>query len=121
MKKEVKKEVKQEMEQAFSLWKNQSKNGTEYYTGTDCNEHKLIGFVNGSKRNEKEPDVNVYELNEENKQGDKVCSLWKNTSKDGKTNYLSGVTSDDERIVAFYNDDTSNNKPFIRAYFKNEN
>lgn len=115
------KETKKELESAFSLWENVGKNKKEYLTGIDCNDHKLLGFYNTDKRNEKEPDIKVYELNDKNEIGVNVASLWKNESKDKQVKYLSGVTSDNEKIVAFYNDDTSNNKPLIRAYFKDEN
>lgn len=121
MKKVEKTEPKKALEQAFALWKNFDKNGKEYYTGNDLNDHKLIAFNNIKKKNENEPDIRVYELNKENEIGDNVASLWSNTSKDGKTNFMSGVTSDDEKLVAFYNSDTSNNKPYLRCYFKDEN
>jgi len=119
--KKVEKETKKQLESAFSLWENIGKNKKEYLTGMDCNDHKLIGFYNTEKKNDREPDVKVYELNDKNEIGTNVASLWINESKDKKVKYLSGLTSDNEKIVAFYNDDTSNNKPLIRAYFKDEN
>ena len=117
----MKKVEKKELEQAFALWNKTDKKRKIYYTGNDCNNHKLIGFNNENKRNDKEPDIRVYELDKENKKGDLVCSLWNNESKDKKTLYLTGLTSDNEKIVAFFNSDLKNNQPVIRAYFKNEN
>lgn len=121
MKKVEKEEVKKQLEEAFALWKNTGKKGNDYLTGNDCNNHKLVGFYNKEKRNEKEPDIRIYELDSENKIGQSVCSLWNNESKDKKTKYLTGITSDNEKIVAFFNSNCTNNQPIIRAYFKDEN
>ena len=124
-KKEVKEEVKKEekkeefnLEEAFVLWKHEGNSGICYLTGTTKEKIKLLGFFNNKKKNPKEPDVRIYTLDKDGKQEDEVCALWETESKSGHK-YLSGNTEDDF-IVAFYNDSDGNEKlPYIRAYYKN--
>ena len=124
-KKEVKEEVKKEekkeefnLEEAFVLWKHEGNSGTCYLTGNTKEKVKLLGFFNNKKKNPKEPDVRIYTLDKDGKQEDEVCALWETESKSGHK-YLSGNTEDDF-IVAFYNDTDGNEKlPYIRAYYKN--
>lgn len=48
---------------------------------------------------------------------EEILSLWENENKDG-FEYLSGVTKDGKKVVAFYNDKKKNDKePDIRVYF----
>ena len=55
-----------------------------------------------------------------NKQIEELLSLWEQESKDGME-YLSGVTKDGKRVVAFYNDKKKNKKePDIRVYYSKE-
>lgn len=121
MRKVEKKEEKRQLEDAFALWKKEGKNQV-YYTGKDCNGNNITAFVNYNKQNEKQPDIKVYNQNSEGKVKDEVCALWNKESKDKKTTYLTGQTSDKEYIVAFFNLDAPSNQPTIRAYFQeNEN
>lgn len=121
-KEEIKKEEKKEefnLEEAFVLWKHEGKAGTSYLTGNTKEKVKLLGFFNTKKKNPKEPDVRIYLVDEEGKQRDEVCALWETESKNSHK-YLSGSTEDDN-IVAFYNDVDENDKlPYIRAYYKNK-
>lgn len=114
-------EEKKKQEEAFALWKKTGPKG-EYYIGKDLHNTYLIGFVNTDKKNPNEPDIRVYEQTEKDSKEKKkeVCSLWVNVSKK-HTKYLTGNTSEKEKIVAYFNDDEKDEKrPYIRAYFKDE-
>lgn len=114
-------EEKKKQEEAFALWKKQGPNG-EYYIGKDLHNTYLIAFVNTDKKNPNEPDIRVYEQTEKGSKEKKkeVCTLWVNVSKK-ETKYLSGSTSEKEKIVAYFNEDEKDEKrPYIRAYFKDE-
>lgn len=118
--KEVKKEEKKEefnLDEAFVLWKHEGNNGVCYLTGNTPDKVKLLGFFNNKKKNPKEPDIRIYSLDENGKQSEEVCALWETESKNGNK-YLSG-NSDDDFLVAFYNDIEDNGKlPYLRAYYK---
>lgn len=120
MKKKTEEKKKFDLEEAFVLWLNKSKEGKEYLTGKDLNDSKLIGFFNENKSNEKQPDIELYQVNKDGKKGDKVVSLWENESKEGKV-YLTGVTNENEKLVAFYGDKKEEKRPYIKGYFKEEN
>lgn len=115
--------INNDLKECFALWEQTSKDGkTEYLTGktSDDKPMRLIAFYNGVKKNPKQPDITVYEKVEKGKEANQVASLWENTSKSGKA-YLSGSTNDNEKIIAFYNDNTQDGKyPYIRAYYKDE-
>ena len=116
--KKVEKEEETNLKEAFVLWKHEAKSGILYLSGNTPEKVSLMGFFNNKKKNPKEPDVRIYLLDEEGKQGEEVCSLWENTSKSGNK-YLSGNTNEKENIVAFYNEINETSKiPFIRAYYK---
>lgn len=110
-----------ELKQMFALWDAESKDGkTAYYTGkSNDGKIRLVAFINSQKKNPKQPDIDIYEQPEKGKKAEnQVASLWENTSKAGKR-YLSGSTNENEKIIAFYNDDTQGGKyPSIRAYYK---
>lgn len=123
--KTVAKEVKTEftLTEAFVLWRNQAKSGAFYLSGNTSEEAgnmKLVGYFNTNKKNPKEPDVRVYSIDNEGKQDKEVCSLWENVSKNGETRYLTGLTDDKEKIVAFYGDKHKEARPYIRAYFQQD-
>lgn len=108
--------------EAFVLWKNESKNNVEYLSGKLSGEQgiKIVGYFNARKKNPKEPDIRIFEIESDGSQGLELCSLWENISK-GEKRYLSGMTNDEERIVAFYNNTEENpNRPYIRAYYKED-
>lgn len=114
----VKKGVEKEnnLRESFVLWKNVSKNNVEYLKGYTCGENwiKIVGYFNTNKKNPKEPDIRIY-CEKEDKTMIEICSLWDTISKNN-TRYLTGVTNEDERIIAFY--DGTNNRPYIKAYYK---
>lgn len=50
-----------------------------------------------------------------------VGALWKQTSKSGDFNYMTGVLENGDRIVAFFNKKKKNQKePDLRIYYQNE-
>lgn len=114
-------EVKEfNLPEAFVLWENTSKAGMKYLSGNTSEElhTKLVGFYNTNKKNPKEPDVRIYDIDSEGNQGNEVCSLWENISKN-ETRYLTGSTNEQEKIIAFYNNVEENpSRPYIRAYYK---
>ena len=118
---EVKKEFN--LTEAFVLWKNKSKNNVEYLSGKLSDEGsnvKLVGYFNTRKKNPKEPDIRIYDIDSDGTQGIEVCSLWENIGKNEKR-YLTGTTNDQEKIIAFYNNMEENpNRPYIRAYYKQD-
>ena len=117
--KEVKKE-KFDLQEAFVLWKNTSKSGKEYFKGFDLNKNIIVAFKNENKKNEKEADFRVYYCDEKgNKEEVSAVGLWVTTSKAGNT-YLSGVTNENEKIIAYFGDDSQEKRPYIRAYFKKD-
>lgn len=108
--------------EAFVLWKNKSKAGENYlsgYTSETENNTKLVGFYNTKKKNPKEPDIRIYDIDSEGNQGNEVCSLWENISKN-ENRYLTGTTNENEKIIAFYTKDKINDRPDIRAYYKQD-
>ena len=114
-------EVKEfKLPEAFVLWANTSKAGMKYLSGNTSEElhTKLVGFYNTNKKNPKEPDIRIYDIDSEGNQGNEVCSLWENISKN-ETRYLTGSTNEQEKIIAFYNNVEENpSRPYIRAYYK---
>lgn len=126
-KEEVKQEVKEvektqefNLDEAFVLWRNTTKKGNHILKGHDLHKNKLIGFFNTKKTNPNQPDIQVYELLEKDgkeEAGNKVCSLWDTTSKKD-TQYLTGSTDENEKVVAYYGDEKNEKRPYIRAYFK---
>lgn len=122
--KEEKKEFN--LKEAFVLWLKESKKGTRYLTGfvSEKQDVKLVAYFNTDKKNPKEPDVRVYQSTK-NEDGTyttsekEVASLWTQTSaKDSE--YLTGTTDENERLVAFIGDVHKELRPYIRAYFKEE-
>lgn len=108
------------LDEAFVLWIKESKKGSKYLTGHDLNQNRLVGYFETNKLNEKQPDIRIYNLTEDGKNKDEVCVLWKTMSKEAK-DYLSGMTNEDEKIIAFYCEQVKDNSPYIKAYFKEKN
>lgn len=120
-----KKEKKESLKEVFSLWERESKKGLDYLSGLTSDElgkKSLVAYYNKDKKNPKEPDVRVYVSSDDPKQEDKeVASLWSNVSKNN-TQYYTGMTDDNERIVGFMNTSKKNEKePDIRVYLSNDN
>ena len=113
--------TKEQLKEAFALWENK-KGDSIYYTGktSDAKPVRVVAFINDSKKNPKEPDIRVYEQVEKGQKKPDLASLWESKSKAGKV-YFSGSTNDNEKLVAFINDDTQGGKyPSIRVYFSND-
>lgn len=110
-------ETKQKMEQAFAMWKNTSKKGTQYFSGSSS-DGKLIGYYNTNKKNPKEPDIRVYLQDAEgNLSKEEYTSLWCNVSKAGKK-FLSGKIGE-KKIVGFINEKATEKQPYFSCYFSN--
>lgn len=113
--------TKEQLKEAFALWENK-KGDSIYYTGktSDDKPVRVVAFINDSKKNPKEPDIRVYEQVEKGQKKPDLASLWESKSKAGKV-YFSGSTNDNEKLIAFINDDTKDGKyPAIRVYFSND-
>jgi hypothetical protein len=113
-----------DLKEAFVLWRKQSKVGKDYLTGFVSKDQnvKLVGYFNTDKKNPKEPDVRVYQSikNEDgtySKSEKEVASLWIETSKN-ENQYYTGLTDENERLIAFVGDVNKELRPYIRAYFK---
>lgn len=122
VKEEVREVEKKEfnLDEAFVLWRNTTKKGNHILKGHDLHGNKLIGFFNTKKTNPKQPDIKVYELVETDGKetpGAEVCSMWDTKSKT-ESQYLTGSTDENEKIVGFYGNDKDEKRPYIRAYFK---
>lgn len=116
-------EGKFNLTEAFVLWKNTSKSGNAYLSGSTNkdergNSVRLIGYFNTNKKNPKEPDLRIYDIGPTGNQGIEVCSLWENISKNEKR-YLTGITNDSEKIIAFYQE-VEEKRPYIKAYYKQD-
>ena len=114
--------TKEQLKEAFALWENK-KGETIYYTGKTSGDKpvRVVAFLNSTKKNPKEPDIRVYEQVEKGQKKPELASLWESKSKAGKV-YFSGTTNDNEKLVAFINQDTQGGKyPEIRVYFSNDN
>ena len=112
---------KETLKEAFALWENK-KGDNVYYTGKTSEEDsiRLVAFKVTDKKNLRQPDLQVYEQVEKGKEKPQVASLWLNKSKAGKV-YYSGTSNENEKLVAFINDDTQDGKyPTIRAYYSND-
>ena len=113
-------ERKFDLTEAFVLWEKTSKAGRKYLSGKTSEELdflELVGFYNTNKKNPKEPDIRIYDIDSEGNQGNEVCSLWENISKN-ENRYLTGTTNDNEKIIAFYTKEVINGRPYIKAYYK---
>ena len=107
-----------DLEEAFVLWSHKAKSGADYLTGS-VGEMKLIGFFNKEKKNEKEPDIRIYTIENDEISKEEVASLWRNVSKTGSY-YLTGTDNENIKLVGFYNEKIFEfpNRPFIRVYYK---
>lgn len=93
---------KQEFKQSLiTMWIKKSKSGSNYFSGVDASGKYITGFLNGKKKNPKEPDIRLYYSDEEGGFKDEIASLWVNTSKNDKK-YIAG-TLHGEKVVGFIN------------------
>ena len=115
------KNINSDLREAFALWEKK-KGDRVYYTGKTAGDDpiNLVAFVNTNKKTEKQPDINIYESGEKDDKKPELATMWKNTSKAGKT-YYSGYTNDKEKLIGFINGNTAEGKyPAIRVYYKDE-
>lgn len=109
------------LQEGFVLWKVKSKSGIDYLSGNlkiKENEYvRIIGYFNGEKKNPNEPDIRIFSLDPEGNQDKEICSLWEHLSKND-VRYLTGISDENEKVVAFYNKDKENNRPYIRCYYR---
>ena len=109
---------KSDLKEVFALWETK-KGDTIYYTGKTSDESatRLVAFVNTTKKNPNQPDINVYEQKEKGEDKPQVASLWQNKSKAGKQ-YYGGQDNEGKKLVGFINEDTKEGKyPSIRVYY----
>lgn len=105
----------------FALWKHQSKTGKTYFSGKrDDNAQKLTAFFNTNKKNPKEPDLRVYNVEPNGDLSkEEYVSMWCNVAKSGKK-YLTGKLGD-RRIVGFINENAEGNRPYVSVYWSEDN
>ena len=118
MKTSSNKNTKSNLQEVLALW--ESKKGTTvYYTGKTAGDNpiRLVAFVNTTKKNPNQPDIQIYEQADKGVEKSQVASLWQNKSKSGKI-YYSGQDNENKKIVGFINADTQDGKyPSIRVYY----
>lgn len=104
------------MKQVFAMWLKKSKSGKQYFSGKSADGKYLVGFLNGKKKNPKEPDVRIYEQVKEGEEQKEYCSLWMNVSKNEKK-YLSGKVGD-VKVVGFINQKATadGKQPYFSIY-----
>lgn len=105
------------LDEVFSLWKKQSKDGKDYLTGTTKDGARIIGFINDKKDNT--PKVRIYSTKEDGSREEEIIALWESISKQDNL-YLSGLTNENEKIIAFYSNNKENNRPYIKGYYKKD-
>ena len=123
VKNETKKEEKEkfDLNECFTLWSNVSKEGNKYLTGYDFNHNRIIGFYS-KKANEKQPSIRIYGVDEEGKiTKEEIITLWDTTFKTSGKAGLSGLTNENEKLIAFFGDETDSKRPYIKGYFTKEN
>ena len=112
------KNTKSDLQEVFALWENK-KGASVYYTGKTAGDKpiRVVAFVNTTKKNPNQPDIQVYEQVEKGEERPQIASLWQNKSKAGKV-YYGGQDNESKKIVGFINDDTKDGKyPSIRVYY----
>lgn len=112
------KNTKSDLQEVFALWENK-KGTTVYYTGKTAGDQpiRVVAFVNTTKKNPNQPDIQVYEQVEKGEERPQIASLWQNKSNAGKV-YYGGQDNESKKLVGFINDDTKDGKyPSIRVYY----
>ena len=112
------KNTKSDLQEVLALWENK-KGDTVYYTGKTAGDKpiRIVAFVNTTKKNPNQPDIQIYEQVEKGEERPQIASLWQNKSKAGKI-YYGGQDNENKKLVGFINADTQNGKyPSIRVYY----
>lgn len=117
-KKEESKE-KFDLQECFVLWRKVSDKKVEYFTGKDFNNNRIVAF-NNEKKSEKQADIRIYSVKEDGTRDIEIASLWKVKFASGKEG-LTGITNENEKLIAFYGDINKELRPYIRCYFRKEN
>lgn len=115
------KNTKSSLKEVFALWQAE-KGSNIYYTGKTAGDKpiRIVAFVNTTKKNPNQPDINVYQQMEKGKEKPQLASLWENKSKAGKA-YFAGQDNEGKKLVGFYNENTQDGKyPAIRVYYSEE-
>lgn len=119
-------ERNEELQEIMALWLLTSKAKNEYLFGTARETNgtedsfPVTGFFNKKKKNDKEPDIRIYEsVAEGDDLGECVVSLWNATSKAGSV-YATGRDNEDRRVVAFFGNKNENKRPYLRVYYSNK-
>ena len=104
------------MKPVFTMWIKESKGGKKYLSGKTESGEFLTGFLNGKKKNPKEPDVRVYYSGKDGEELKEYASLWVNVSKTDKK-YLSGNALG-MKIVGFINSkaEVGSKLPYFSCY-----
>lgn len=105
------------MKEVFTMWLKKNDKGNQYLSGKTPDGLRLVGFFNGKKKNPKEPDVRIYEVDADGKRKEEeLTSLWVNISKNDKK-YLSGKVGE-MRVVGFINSKAEPNgkRPYFSCY-----
>lgn len=113
--------TKSNLEEVFALWESKKGDKT-YYTGKTTGEKpiRLVAFINTTKKNPNQPDIQVYEQKEKGEEKPQLASLWQNKAKSGKI-YLAGQDNEEKKLVGFFNDNTQGGKyPAIRVYYSDK-
>lgn len=113
--------TKSNLEEVFALWESKKGDKT-YYTGKTAGEKpiRLVAFINTTKKNPNQPDIQVYEQKEKGEEKPQLASLWQNKAKSGKI-YLAGQDNEEKKLVGFFNDNTQGGKyPAIRVYYSDK-
>lgn len=114
-KEEVKKvEEETKLNDCLVLWLHKSKEGKKFLSGKTYTDDRVIGFFVAAK-GENSPKIRVYSLDDEGKATEEIVTLWENEGKSGK--YLTGLTNEKEKLVAFYGEETKEARPYVRVYF----
>ena len=112
------KNTKSDLQEVLALWENK-KCDTVYYTGKTAGDKpiRVVAFVNTTKKNPNQPDIQIYEQVEKGEERPQIASLWQNKSKAGKI-YYGGQDNENKKLVGFINADTKDGKyPSIRVYY----
>lgn len=112
------KQTNTKMEAVCSLWKNESVDEKTGKKKTWFSGKGLVGFYNTFKKNPKEPDLKVY-YKKGHELGELHLSMWVHTSKAGKK-FLSGKLDNNKKVIAFINENTEGNKPYLNVYYSND-
>lgn len=117
-KEETKEKEKFDLQECFVLWRKVSEKKTEYFTGRDFNNNRIVAF-NNEKKSDKQPDIRIYSVKDDGTRDIEIITLWKTKFASGKEG-LTGLTNENEKLIAFYGDVDKEARPYIRGYFRKD-